>query len=84
MSKTKTQLFTIGYQGTEIRRFLYCLATNGINTVVDIREKPLSRKVGFSKVGLAARLGQYGIEYVHMIRLGVRRWIREDYKADAN
>ena len=46
-------VFTIGYEGLDIGAFMSLLAEHGIETVVDIRELPLSRKPGFSKKALA-------------------------------
>ncbi|MGN6317380.1 DUF488 family protein [Trinickia sp.] len=42
---------TIGYEGLDIDAFISLLSENGIETVVDIRELPLSRKPGFSEIG---------------------------------
>lgn len=46
-------VFTIGYEGLSIGRFLSLLAEHGIDTIVDVREYPVSRKLGFSKKGQA-------------------------------
>ncbi|QBF32825.1 DUF488 family protein [Thalassococcus sp. S3] len=67
---TAKQVFTIGYEGTEISGFVEVLIAAGIETLVDIRELPLSRKRGFSKNGLRTALEENGISYVHMRDLG--------------
>jgi len=38
--------------------------------VIDVRERPWSRKPGFSKTALAASLAEAGIGYEHMRELG--------------
>jgi len=37
-------IFTIGYEGRSINEFLATLKDYGVNTVVDVRELPLSRR----------------------------------------
>lgn len=65
-----TPLWTIGYQGFTSDEWLDSLVTNGVQTVVDVREMPLSRKAGFSKSRLAEALASRGIQYVHLRSLG--------------
>jgi len=77
-------VFTIGYQGLDIDTFLSLLAEHGIETVVDIRELPLSRKPGFSKKALASAVNLSGIEYVHMVDLGCPKPVRNRYREDGN
>lgn len=64
------ELFTIGYEGATIDAFLDTLEQAGVKTLVDVRAVPLSRKAGFSKRALATALGQRGIGYRHLQRLG--------------
>ena len=42
-------IYTIGYEGIDIDRFLSLLRKHDIETVIDIRELPLFRKPGFPK-----------------------------------
>lgn len=49
-------LFTIGYNGMDIDRFIAILRKAGIQHLVDIRKRPLSRKKGFSKTKLGLNL----------------------------
>ena len=60
------------------------LAEHDIETVVDIRELPLSRKPGFSKKALASVLNLSGLEYVHMVDLGCPKPVRDGYREDGN
>ena len=74
------QLFTVGYEGTTIERFIARLRSNNINCIVDVREVPLSRKPGFSKTELARRLNRAHIQYVHLRELGSPKPLRENLK----
>ncbi|QYX57982.1 DUF488 domain-containing protein [Roseovarius sp. SCSIO 43702] len=63
-------LFTVGYEGTDIDRFVRTLKAAGVRQLADVRAVPVSRKAGFSKKKLAARLAEEGIEYFHFVSLG--------------
>jgi uncharacterized protein (DUF488 family) len=63
-------LYTIGYEGTDIDRFIATLKAVGVERLADVRAVPLSRKKGFSKKSLAARLEGEGIDYVPFKPLG--------------
>ncbi len=65
-----SKLYTIGYEGSDIDRFIQTLEIIGIELVADVRELPLSRKKGFSKNGLRDALEARGIEYTHFKNLG--------------
>jgi uncharacterized protein (DUF488 family) len=75
-------IFTIGYEGLDIDGFLALLRLHRIDTIVDIREFPVSRKPGFSKNGLANTLHMAGFDYVHHVRLGCPKPIRDRYHSD--
>ncbi len=77
-------VFTIGYEGLNIDAFMSLLSGHDIETVVDIRELPLSRKPGFSKKALGAVLNRSGLEYVHMADLGCPKQVRDRYRDDGN
>jgi uncharacterized protein (DUF488 family) len=77
-------IFTIGYEGLDIEAFLSLLQAHDVETIVDVRELPLSRKPGFSKKALAGVLNVSGFEYVHMAELGCPKPIRDRYRADGN
>jgi uncharacterized protein (DUF488 family) len=77
-------LYTIGYEGIDIERFLALLRAHDIQTLVDIRELPLSRKPGFSKKALERRLARADIQYIHVQSLGCPREIRQQYRADGD
>jgi uncharacterized protein (DUF488 family) len=73
-------VFTIGYEGLNVDTFMSLLAQHGIETVVDVRELPLSRKTGFSKKALTNALNPSGVEYVHMVNLGCPKPVRDRYR----
>jgi uncharacterized protein (DUF488 family) len=77
-------VFTIGYEGLGVEAFMLLLAEQGVETVVDVRELPLSRKPGFSKKALANALNLSGFEYVHMVDLGCPKLVRDRYRDDSN
>ncbi len=76
------KIFTIGYEGLDLPSFTAALVRHRVETVVDVRELPLSRKPGFSKQALRHALQQAGFGYVHMAALGCPRPVREGYKHD--
>ena len=63
-------LFTIGYEGATVEGLVSALQAAGVRTLADVRAVPLSRKPGFSKKSLGARLAEAGIGYRHLQRLG--------------
>lgn len=63
-------VYTIGYESTDIERFIATLKVVGVKRLADVRAMALSRKKGFSKKSLSARLEAEGIEYVHFVELG--------------
>ena len=44
--------YTIGYEGVKLEGFILCLEQHGIQVLADVREKPYSRKPGFSQRAL--------------------------------
>ncbi|MBU2601514.1 MAG: DUF488 domain-containing protein [Actinobacteria bacterium] len=72
-----TPLCTIGYEGCSIEEWVGRLVEQDVDVVVDVRAVPISRKHGFSKVRLAERLRESGIDYVHYRELGNPRGLRD-------
>jgi len=77
----KPQIFTIGYEGADVDRFLTTLKDAGIATLADVRAVALSRKRGFSKSALRDALASQGIGYQHFIRLGTPKEGRQAARA---
>jgi hypothetical protein len=71
LRKTKQILFTIGYEGVSIEQYLNTLIQNDVRILCDVRNNPISRKLGFSKNNLQKYLGNISIEYVHIPELGI-------------
>ena len=77
-------LYTFGYEGLDIDAFVARLRAAGIQTIVDVRELPLSRKKGFSKSSFSAGLADAGVAYLHAPALGCPKVIRDQYKVDGD
>jgi uncharacterized protein (DUF488 family) len=80
----QVSLHTIGYEGRDIDGFISQLQGSGINTLIDVRDIPLSRKKGFSKTPLSERLKENNIEYIHLKELGSPKNLREKVKSDGD
>lgn len=73
-----SNLYTIGYEGTDLQYFIRCLTENHVALLIDVRDFPGSRKRGFSKKSLAAELANAGIVYEHWRQLGAPKEIRHE------
>jgi uncharacterized protein (DUF488 family) len=72
-------LFTIGHSTRGIDELLGLLGEHGIETLIDVRRFPASRRhPQFSREALAASLAAAGIAYVHEPDLGGRRQPQPD------
>lgn len=71
VSKSGTDLFTIGYEGLSLEAYLNRLIQHNVRLLCDVRKNPLSRKFGFSKSTLASVLPKLGIAYRHVPELGI-------------
>ncbi len=72
---------TIGYEGASLDEFIATLHQHRIRHVLDIRDRPLSRKPGFSKRGFSAALAESRIAYTHLQPLGDPKLGREAMRA---
>jgi len=79
-----TTIFTLGYEGLNIDDFMEALDAFGIEMVVDVRERPQSRKPGFSKNALMGHLERAHIAYVRMASLGCPKPVRAQYRVDGD
>lgn len=73
-------IHTVGYEGWGLDHWIETLHEHGVRTVVDVRELPLSRRPGWSKKALAARLAENDIGYIHMRSLGTPAPLRHGLK----
>lgn len=75
-------IYTIGYEGIDAERVIELLQENEIDTLIDARYRPGSRKAGLSKTPLSAALADVGIGYAHDRGLGtppeIMRQLREE------
>jgi uncharacterized protein (DUF488 family) len=78
------ELYTFGYEGLAIDAFIARLKSARVETVIDVRANPLSRKRGFSKTSFAIALRAAGIEYRHVAAMGCPKPVRDQYKEDGN
>lgn len=68
---TVKTLFTIGYEGVSLEKYLNKLVTNKVKLLVDVRKNPNSMKYGFSKSALIKYCNSLGIEYIHIPEVGI-------------
>jgi uncharacterized protein (DUF488 family) len=67
-------IFTIGHSTHELARFVSLLRAHRVESVVDVRRYPRSRRMPyFSGDALAESLTAEGLSYVHLVELGGRR-----------
>lgn len=68
------EIWTIGHSNHELSDFVAMLTAQRIELLADVRRFPGSRRLPhFNGPALATALGEMGIEYVHLPRLGGRR-----------
>jgi uncharacterized protein (DUF488 family) len=75
-----TDIWTIGYEHVGQAELIAMLQGAGIETVLDVRELPNSRRAGFSKRQLRAGLEAAGIGYRHLKALGTPKAGRDANK----
>jgi len=76
-SAERANFFTFGYSGRKTEELIGALITNGVRTLVDIRQNPVSMyRPELSKNNLARLLAEHGMNYQHFPQLGVPRDIR--------
>lgn len=71
-------LFTIGYERLLAPELVAELEAAGVRRVIDVRQRPQSRRPGLSKTRLGQLLGDHGIAYENRRELGTPpdlRWL---------
>ena len=76
------KFYTIGYQSKQFTDFIEQLENLHIDTLVDVREIPNSRRKEFSKTRLSKYLKDRNINYIHLKDLGSPKEIRTKLKKD--
>lgn len=74
-------LSTIGYEGASLDDLIETLVAAEVSLLIDVRERAQSRRKGFSKTALSARLEGAGIKYLHLRELGDPKNGREAARA---
>lgn len=74
------ELLTVGYEGRTLPQFVRLLEEHGVTRLVDVRERPASRKPGFSALPLFDALRKAGITYESDRALGNPEEIRTLWK----
>lgn len=77
---TEPQLFTIGYEGRSLEKYINILLMNDVHTLCDVRKNAYSQKYGFSKSQLEKACTGVGIKYIHIPQLGIESRQRQDLK----
>jgi len=67
---TGQPLYTIGYEKARLADVVTALREAGVAVLLDVRDRPISRRPGFSKRQLAAAVEEAGMRYVHLAALG--------------
>src|SRR6266849_3865735 len=76
-SAESADFFTVGYTGRKTDELLNTLRSNGVRTLVDVRQIPVSMyRPELSKNNLRQLVEAHGMKYAHMPELGVPRDIR--------
>lgn len=65
-----TPLYTIGYEKARLGDVVAALMAAGVATLIDVRDRPISRRPGFSKRQLSAAVEEAGMRYVGLTALG--------------
>lgn len=71
-------LFTIGYEGVSLEKYINKLIINDVHTLCDVRKNAFSQKYGFSKAQLKMACEGTGIKYIHIPELGIESDKRQE------
>lgn len=71
-------LFTMGYEGCTLEKYIHRLITNDIHVLVDVRKNAFSMKYGFSKSILEKACKGVNIQYIHIPQLGIESEKRKE------
>ena len=76
-SEDAADFYTIGYSGRKTEEIFELLQRHGVQTLVDIRQNPVSMyRPDLSKNNLSRIVVEHGMHYAHLPELGVPRDIR--------
>ncbi len=74
------KLFTIGYEGRSLEKYMNILIINDVHVLCDVRKNAFSQKYGFSKSQLEKACSGVGIKYIHVPQLGIESEYRKDLR----
>jgi uncharacterized protein (DUF488 family) len=74
------RIYSVGYEGFELKSLIDHLVSSKVSLVVDVRLTPQSRKRGFSRKALSGELQEAGIDYRHEPELGNPRDNRDSFR----
>lgn len=77
-------LFTLGYEGISLERYLQKLIRHNVKLLVDVRKNPKSMKFGFSKSLLERYCAPLGIAYLHIPEVGIAAEKRQQLVTQAD
>jgi uncharacterized protein (DUF488 family) len=72
-------ILSVGYEGRTLGELLSRLVAEKVQTLVDVRLTPISRKPGLSQTTLSAALHEAGVTYRHLPALGNPKENREPF-----
>jgi hypothetical protein len=72
------RIFTIGYEGKSLEKYLMQLFENGVSLLIDVRASSYSMKKEFIGSRLASGCNLLKIEYIHIPELGIPNQYRKD------
>jgi Domain of unknown function DUF488 len=84
LPQAEIAVYTIGYQGLSVDRFLNTLLESGIRCIADVRNSPHSRTYGFHKSTLSRLSGEIGIKYRSFQDLGIPTADRREVQANGD
>ena len=74
------RIYSVGYEGLEVKELVRHLVSSKVTLVVDVRLNPVSRRPGFSRKALSAKLEEAGVSYRHEPDLGNPRENRDSFR----
>lgn len=74
-------LFTIGYEGLSLEKYIKKLILYDVHTLCDVRKNAYSQKYGFSKYTLEKACSGVDIRYIHVPQLGIESDKRQDLRS---
>lgn len=77
-------LFTIGYEGLSLERYILKLILSDIRVLYDVRRNAFSQKFGFSKSLLSKACEGVGVKYIHVPELGILSEKRRNLRTSAD